>query len=314
MPKTKGKKAKSNFDIYEHVTNQMVAALEQGIVPWHKPWKSLGGEVHRNLSSKRPYRGINIFILDTVAAMRGYQHPLWLTAKQVKEKGGEILDSEKYGNGGPGSTLVTFWKPMVTKVEEDGEEKRKTWILLKFYQVWNIAQTTIEPPEVEELPEFDHIEAADDILNGYCGSRGPNLQHRGNSAFYAPLLDTLTTPEPEAFDTPEDYYQVAYHECVHSTGHEKRLHRVKDWSGFGSEPYAREELVAEMGSSMLAGVAGIEPNYQQSAAYITSWLKALKDDKKLVIIAAAQAQKASDYILGIKHEEAKSEPTNGETA
>ena len=134
--------------------------------------------------------------------------------------------------------------------------------------------------------------------------RRPAIRHGLDRAFYSPAADSVGMPSPERFDTPENYYNVLFHELTHSTGHESRLNRKGvsgtdgQWAGFGSQSYSKEEMVAEMGAAFLCGQAGIvERTIDNSAAYLRSWLERLKNDCRLVVQAAAQAQKAADFIL-----------------
>jgi antirestriction protein ArdC len=325
--------AKSKFDIYEAVTNQVLEALDRDIMPWRKPWVSrngLGGDVvamHKNFASKRPYRGINPFLLEITALTRGYSSPYWLSFKQAKEKGGQVRKGEK-------STLVVFWKPMQYspkagttcpkcrqgKLSASGKcgscnkttEKIRSMIL-KHYNVFNIEQCDgIEAPMVVETPdepvkEFDPITEAERIINEM--PKAPPVRYGGDRASYSPPFDSIQMPNRSQFESSEAFYSTLFHEHVHATGHESRLDRKDAFKGsFGDPDYAREELVAEMGASMLCAVAGVENNVDQSAAYIRNWMTkadyeaALKADKKLVVFAAARAQKASDFILGVTHE------------
>lgn len=297
---TKKSSPKEKFDLYQVVTDKIVAALENGVVPWHKPWRSmLGDDAHRNFVSKKAYRGINVFMLDIVAASEGYDLPYWLTYKQAVKLGGGIRKGEK-------GTLVTFWKRIPIKVEENGEEKTKVIPMLRYFSVFNVAQTEgleerIAKLQPDSAETFNPILRAGEIIANM--PKRPSTRHGGDRAFYRPSADTVTLPKPEAFDAPKYYYATAFHEYVHATGHESRIGRVKDWTTFGSEPYAKEELVAEMGAAMLSRAANIETEHEESAAYIASWLGKLKDDKKFVVNAAAQAQRAADFILGVSYDE-----------
>lgn len=290
---------KTSEQVYEEVTNTIIEALEEGTVPWQKPWKVQGG-VHINFSSKRPYRGVNQWLLDIAAMRAGYESPYWLTFKQAKAKGGHVKKGEK-------STLVVFWKIIKKQTDEidprTGEKVVANIPLLRYYRVFNIEQTEgIEIPTVAKADEFDAIERAQAIIDNM--QKRPPITHGGDVAAYSPTTDKVRLPKKESFDTPEDYYMTAYHELVHSTGHKDRLGRVKKWDFFGSDPYAREELVAEMGAAMIGGFAEIEiPVIDNSAAYIKGWLKRFKDDRKLVIHAASKAQKAADYIIGDEDQE-----------
>lgn len=301
--KSKGN-GKSTEDIYTEVTNRIVKAMEGGHIPWHKPWRTKGGGIiHQNIVSKKPYRGINPFLLELTAMENGYVSPYWVTFKQAKDLGGNVRKDEK-------STLVVFWKILRFKtdeVDDKGKPKIKTIPLLKYYRVFNIEQCenipegkipTVEAPEEEDEREVVTVEEAQAIIDNM--QNAPKIIHRGGSAFYSPTKDYIGLPKQEDFDSDEHYYHTAYHEMVHSTGHESRTGRMKDqWTTFGSDPYAKEELVAEMGASMLAGVAGIDiPETQENTtAYIQHWISRFKEDKSLLVGAAGKAQAACDYIL-----------------
>ncbi len=276
--------------VYEIVTQQITDLLEKGEIAWKKPWKSTGGA--RNLVSKKQYRGINQFLLNCSP----YSSPYWLTFKQATEKGGSIKKGEK-------STLVVFWK-LLNTVQEDADAGGDSQIvkvpLLRYYRVFNLEQTEgIEhPPEETIANPFTPIEQAEQVIQDM--PLKPEIKHGGDRAYYSPMLDYVQMPNQETFDTPESYYNVLYHELGHSVGHQSRLNRkgVTEPTYFGSHAYSQEELVAEFCASMLCGVTGIEQaTIENSAAYIQGWLKVLKNDKKLLVHAAAQAQKAADYIL-----------------
>lgn len=278
-------------DVYQIVTDTIIESLERGVVPWRRPWApTLDGVGHRNLVSKKGYRGINPFILEATAQANDWNNPYWLTYKQAEGLGGQV-------RAGSTSTLVTFWKTF--KIEGKNGDKDKTIPMLRYFRVFNIAQVDgVECPTVENLSPMEPIEAADIIVKGYAMV----TKHGGDSAHYSPSDDTVTMPIGESFISPSNYYATWFHELGHSTGHKTRLDRFsKDpsQSRFGSENYSREELCAEMTAAMLCGVAGIsEQTIESSASYIASWLTRLQNDPKLVIQAAGKAQKAADLILG----------------
>lgn len=280
-------------DVYSEVTDRIIAALEEGTVPWRKPWKSRAGVdgLPVNIRTGRPYRGVNVFLL----ALQGYDDPRWGTFKAIKECGGHVRKGEK-------GTRVILWKP-VRPNEEQAENGRTPYLLLREYTVFNAAQCDglpeLETTGTPDTPAFEANERADAIVANYRAHGGPGIFHEYRQAFYRPSADLIGMPPREDFVSPDGYYCTLFHELTHSTGHEKRLGRVTEWTTFGSDPYAREELVAEMGAAMLAGLAGLDcADGEQSAAYIAGWLKALKNDRKLVVQAAAQAQKAADLIAG----------------
>jgi antirestriction protein ArdC len=289
---------KTKADAYAAVTDRIIAALEEGVVPWEKPWVSVQGEWPTSLQTGKPYRGVNVWLLSIESMLKGYTSPYWVTFKQAKERGGNVKAGAK------GTTVVLF-KPVVKTTENDeGEEVEDRFWLLRNYTVFNLDQTEgIEMPEAEPLPERDPIEACEAIVNGFLF--GPTISHGGNRACYSPSLDSVRMPKMGQFDSSESYYGTLFHELAHSTGHESRLNRAEMIlpKPFGSEDYSKEELIAEMSAAMLSGIAGIEVPIERHAGYIQHWLKVLKDDKKLVVQAASKAQKASDLILGVTAEQ-----------
>lgn len=277
------------------ITEQIISKLEQGEIPWRKPWNG-AALAPRNLTTGKPYRGINAFLL----ACAGFSSPYYLTFKQAQEKGGNIKAGSK---GLP----VVFWSTVEVEDRETGEEKEIPF--MRYYTVFNIEQCEgIEAPVIVQLErEFNPIEEAERIISEM--PRCPEIR-TGNKASYSPVFDYVTVPKKELFHVDEAFYSTLFHELGHSTGHVSRLGRkgVTETSFFGSHEYSKEELVAEMTSAFLCGESGIiQSTIDNSAAYIQGWLKALKgkDNKGMVIWAAAQAQKATDFILNRKSEEIK---------
>jgi antirestriction protein ArdC len=284
-------------DAYNVVTDRIIEALEAGVVPWRKPWRNVEGKLPTSLQTGRAYRGINVWVLSLTAQAKGYTSPYWVTYKQAKERGGNVRKGEK-------GTQVVLWKPVKKTAEnEAGEAEDRSYLILRYYTVFNLDQTEgieIESPDDGEAVWCDPIERAEEIVTGYVP--GPEIKHGGNQAYYSPALDFVMMPQRGQFETSELYYGTLLHELAHSTGHESRLKRdtlIKP-APFGSEDYSKEELVAEMASAFLCGECNIEPNIEHSASYIAHWLKALKDDRKLLVSAAAKAQKAADLVLGIE--------------
>lgn len=283
-------------DVYAIITERIINLLKQGVVPWHKPWQ--GGErMPRNLISGKEYRGVNVFLLHAMS----YQSPFWLTFKQAGELGGSVRKGEK-------ACPVVFWKWLDAQDVDTGKTKRVPF--LRYYSVFNASQcdgldqSKIASPE-PTTREFTPIQEAERIVANM--PQKPEIKHGLAKAFYSPSEDYVGMPSPEQFKSGEDYYSVLFHELTHSTGHESRINRKGiggssgAWSSFGSQSYSKEELVAEMGSAFLCGKAGIvERTIDNSAAYIHSWLDRLQDDVRLVVQAAAQAQKAADFILDAK--------------
>jgi antirestriction protein ArdC len=283
--------------VYEIITSQILAELEKGVVPWRKPWRTLPPA---NLISKKPYRGINTFLL----GIAGYGSQYWLTYRQAQALGGNVRRGER-------GTKIVFWKFNEYETETaDGETENRTSAFLRYYTVFNLEQ--IEGLKaLLALPPARPIESAEGVI---AGMPNPPAYERGFLACYSPSTDAVTMPSPTAFYSQAEYYSTMFHELVHSTGHAKRLARegFDKPQQFGSESYSREELVAEMGSAMLCGVVGIQQaTIANSAAYHKSWITRLKSDSRLIISAASAAQKAADYIRG---ESAKGSPPVSEVA
>jgi antirestriction protein ArdC len=284
---------KPHASVYEIVTSRILAELERGEIPWHKPWRTLPPA---NLISKKPYRGINVFLL----ALAGYGSQYWLTFNQAKQLGGNVRKGEH-------GTKIVFWKFDKFETETaDGATEERTSAFLRYYTVFNLEQTDGLKALLALPPAFP-IESAEKIVKG---TPNPPAFEQDAQAAYIPSRDTVTMPSRTAFDSQAEYYSTLFHELTHSTGHAKRLARegFDTPQMFGSESYSREELVAEMGSAMLCGIAGIEQaTINNSAAYLQSWIKRLKADSRLVVSAASAAQKAADYIRG---ESAKDSPAS----
>jgi len=284
--------------VYDVITTRIVELLQQGTIPWRKPWSTGAGEP-RNLVSGKGYRGVNVFLLSAMP----FASPYWLTYRQATERGGSVRKGSK---GCP----VVFWRwsngdEELAENGQGGEPAKRRAPLLRYYTVFNTEQCDgiVTPATVART--FEPIPECERIVRSMPNA--PRIEHGGSQAFYRPSSDTVTTPSAQLFDSPALYYSTLFHELTHSTGHESRLARkgITDSSMFGSHEYSREELIAEMGAAFLCGIAGIEgATLQDSTAYLANWIKVLKGDSRLAITAAAQAQKAADYVLGLEHAEA----------
>jgi antirestriction protein ArdC len=291
---TKGERKMSN-QVYGYITDKIMEELEHGCVPWHKPWKSPDGvRVPMNYASKKPYRGVNTFLLAVSRFKAGYDSNYWLTFKQIQALGGNVK--------GQHSEMVVFWRLLEKPAENPTAENETDYIpMLRYYRVFNLDQVTgiKKPVAADNLPTFQPIDEAEEVATKY--QEQIEVIHGGSRAYYQPSNDWIRMPEKETFDGPEEYYSTLFHEFTHSTGHKTRLNRpgITETHYFGDEIYSKEELIAEMGAAMLSGVVGIEnKTIKNSASYIQCWLDQLKTDKKLVVHAAAAAQKAADFILG----------------
>src|SRR3984957_4881748 len=283
----------SSFDLYQTVTDQIVAMLESGVIPWRSPILGRSKAGHpKNLNSGKQYRGVNVFLLAFTAFTKGYGSSYWMTFNQAKERGGNVRKGEK-------SSMVVFWKQYEATDKETGHPPKIP--VMRYYNVFNAEQLDgIDIPDAVKYEpiNFVPIDEAEKIAAGYLG--GPAVGHDGGQqAFYRPTSDTVHMPEKTRFASIEEYYSTLFHELSHSTGHSTRLDRKLDTAPkpFGSCDYGKEELVAEMYAAFLCSYAGIQPTViANQAAYLGGWLKQIKADKKLVISAAGQAQRAADWI------------------
>lgn len=282
---------------YEAVTAHLVKALEGGVVPWRKSW--VDASPPSNAVSNRPYRGINLFLL----GLGMFRDHRWLSFKQAQQLRGHVRSGEK-------SMIAVFWKRLeVKRVDEvTGDVTDAEIPFLRFYHVFNVEQC--DGLQLPALPtpnratEVLRIERAEKLLETFPSP--PKLRY-GDSPWYQPDDDLIQIPPAESFHSTDAFYATLYHEYGHATGHETRLARkgVTGQIRFGSETYGQEELVAELTSAFCCSVAGLDNSLlYSSASYIQGWLKVLKGDPKMVVIAAAQAQKAADYIQGLPFEAA----------
>ena len=283
-------------DIYQSVTDQIVTALEAGTPPWLCPWIGGTGDMApANLSSGRPYRGINVLLLNMRAMTCGYSANRWLTFQQSRGLGACVRKGEH-------GTPVVFFKmhevvdrSAIATSHVSQTNDRKVIPLLRTFTVFNAAQIDGLPeallPAPQATPEWCACDVAELILN----ASQAQIRHGGARAFYAPSLDVIQLPERSAFANATAYYGTALHELTHWTGHPQRCNRVLS-SRMHIEAYAFEELVAEMGSAFLTNYCSLHGQLQH-ASYIDSWLQALRNDKRLIFTAASLAQKAADYLL-----------------
>lgn len=277
-------------NVYQIVTDRIVAELQQGVIPWEKPWTGVRSGAFNRIS-KKPYSILNQMLLKH----RGE----YATYKQWKEIGGHVRKGEK-------SEVVVFWKIYGKEVEnEDGEVETKNRAVLRYYPVFHISQVDgVEPLKEEELHDTEPIADADDLLNSYVAREGITMEfEKSDKAYYSPATDHIHVPLLEQFQLASEAYSTYFHEAVHSTGHYTRLARFDAHAGaaaFGSESYSKEELVAEIGSAMICNMLGIETShsFRNSAAYIQGWLSVLQNDSRFIVSAASKAEKAVNYIKG----------------
>lgn len=281
--------SKERRDVYQEVTDSLIAALETA-GEWHRPWQDLGTDIGRPRSiDGRPYRGTNTLLLWFAAMDHGYEHGIWGTYRAWAAKGAQVRKGER-------GTMVTLWKPSKRKARENeraDDDGNVSSLFLTHFSVFNAAQVDgWVAPEVPKGPDpIDHAQR-------FFAAVGAKVEVRGSRAYYSPgHVDTIVLPNLAAFDTAEHFYATSAHEHTHWTGHPSRL--ARDFSGrFGSEAYAFEELVAELGAAFVGAHLGIGTvTRQDHAAYLKSWLKVLRNDKRAVFTAASKAQAAADYLM-----------------
>lgn len=277
--------------VYEMVTDRIINQLEQGVIPWQKPWTGVRSGAYNRIS-KKSYSLLNQMLL---------QHDgEYATFKQWQDLGGHVRKGEK-------SEIVCFWKIQPVEEEhEDGTKEVKQIPLLRYFNVFHISQVDgVKPLQADELDDIEPIEKADQILGDYWLRENITVEHvASDDAYYSPRRDLIRLPLFEQFTDANEYYSTAFHESVHSTMKESRCNRAEDRKGklvaFGSEEYSKEELVAEIGSASLLNIIGIETNksFRNSSAYIQGWLSKLRNDVKFIVSASNRAEKAVKYILG----------------
>lgn len=275
--------------VYEMVTDRIINQLEQGIIPWEKPWTGLQSGAFNRIS-KKPYSLLNQMLLKHDGEYASF--------KQWAELGGHIKQGEK-------SEIIVFWK--IQPIEEEKEDgSKEVWQLplLRYYNVFHISQVEgVEPLQTDRHSDIEPIEEAEKILNDYINREHITIEHTAsNKAYYSPSKDLIHLPLLEQFKRQEEYYSTAFHEATHSTGHKTRLDRLGTGlqvASFGSENYSKEELVAELGSATILNMLGIETDksFRNSTAYIQNWLSVLKSDVKFIVSASSKAEKAVKYIL-----------------
>ncbi len=283
-------------DVYQKITDRIVSDLEQGVRPWFKPWSAGHGEgrIVRPLRANGiPYQGINVLMLWGEAIEKGYASPIWMTFKQA-------LDLKANVRKGEHGSLVVYADKII-RTETDtatGEEAERAIPFMKGYTVFNVEQ-------IEGLPEHYYAKPAPrsetvqriERAEIFFAATGARVVHGGSRACYVPSTDHVHMPCIDFFRDSESYYATLAHEVAHWTRHKSRLDREFGRKRFGDEGYAMEELVAELGSAFLSADLELTPEVQEDhAAYIASWIKVLKDDKRAIFTAASHAQRAADFL------------------
>ena len=284
-------------DLFQTITDRIVADLEQGIIPWQKPWSGAQGAISHTTGKR--YSLLNQMLL-------GCRSGEFVTFKEAQREGGYIRKGEK-------ASMIVFWKFLDSAKRDDdgnvvhgadGKPIMESVPFLRYYNVFHIDQCEgIQPRFAEDTSPGEHLfpdVAADQIVEDYVQRSGVKLTiQRSDRAFYSPASDGETVPELAQYTSTNEYYSTLFHELTHSTGHASRLNRLSKEAHFGSEAYSKEELIAELGAAFLVNHAGMETDgsFCNSAGYIQSWLKVLKDDKRFIVSAAGRADKAVAMIL-----------------
>ncbi|MCW6531320.1 zincin-like metallopeptidase domain-containing protein [Sphingomonas sp. MMSM20] len=299
--KASGDPAEPRANLYDEVTARIVAELEAGRIPWVQPWSAAacaGPSLPRNALTGRSYSGVNVLLLWGAVIAHGYPSQSWLTFRQAREAGGSVIKGER------GQTVVYADRfiPEAEKAKAAASgEDAKAVPFLKRFTVFNIAQCEGLRPgfalDPAPLPEREIVPVAEEVI----AASGVDFRIGGSKAFYVPSADFVAVPPQPAFFEQINYYRTCLHELTHATGHAKRLGRDLT-NAFGSKGYAREELVAELGSAFLCAALGIVPTVRH-ADYIASWLEVLREDNRAIFRAASQASKAADWLLA-RHREA----------
>ena len=277
-----------SFDIYSAVTDRIISQLEQGVIPWHKPWTGVQGGAYSGATG-RPYSLLNQMLLGKPGA--------WYSYNEITKRGGHVRKGEK-------ASMIVFWKQIQTVVNNDDETmipESKYIPMLKYFNVFHASQCEslpeVTPKETAEQPVSAEAEK---VIMEYLSRETLKLEHRaGDEAYYSPSRDCVVLPLREQFTENAEYYSTAFHELTHSTGHSTRLNRLTATAHFGNEIYSKEELVAEIGAAALMNCTGAETEkaFKNSAAYIQSWLTALRNDRRMIVSASSAAAKAVNYII-----------------
>ena len=282
-------------DVYARVTSQIVNAIEQGVSNWRMPWHTSGRFAFSpiNVTSNKPYRGINTLCLWAAAEAKGYERGEWGTYPQWQERGAQVRKGEK-------ATLVVFWKfaNAAAEIQEDGEETqsagRTRLLFTRGYSVFNASQVDGYAPKAQpDASVLERIEQAEAFFKNV----GAAVRHGGNQAYYAPASDHVQMPPFQAFVENRAYYATLAHEHTHWTAYAGRCNRQLG-KRFGDNAYAAEELIAELGAAFVCAHLGLstEPR-PDHAQYINSWLRVLKADKRAIFTAASKAQQAADFLI-----------------
>ena len=283
--------------MYAQIAESLIGLMESGVAPWTRPWVVRGRNdpwLPRNGASDRVYSGFNSLYLSCLMRDRSWSDPRFFTYKNASDAGGQVRKGEK-------STLVVYNK-RVSKSDADDPDKVSSFYMMKYYRVFNAAQVdgldVYEPCVVDVVEPDDPFGVAAGVASDWFEYSGVVLSHGGDRAFYTPSMDLIQMPEKSQFMGVFNYYHTLFHEIAHSTGHKSRADRLES-GGFGSDTYAKEELVAEFAAAMICVNAGVPIEREESADYIRQWAKRCKDDPGLLVTSVNAAQRAADMVLGV---------------
>ncbi|MDA3919743.1 MAG: zincin-like metallopeptidase domain-containing protein [Salinisphaera sp.] len=287
-------------DLCQDITNDVIASLEQGTLPWRCPWdRTQTFDIPINLSSNREYHGVNVALLWMHQAKMAYSTAHWMTYRQAQSLGGQVRKDEH-------STPAVFYKSFekeTGQVDDNGEPETDQIRVIRQFKVFNLDQIDgIEAPDKRPRFGFEPVEAAERLL----ASAGIPISHGGGRAFYVPSQDRITMPDRDRFESANDYYATALHELTHATGHSSRCDRPRYETTVKKGAYAFEELVAERGSLFAMSALGLSGEVVGHDSYIDHWLSILREDKRAVFKAAAQAETAFKWLMS------RLEPVTGE--
>src|SRR5213593_2068211 len=286
-------------DLRQEVTDSIIAAIEKGVAPWQRPWQSGAFEMPMNPTSGKPYRGGNAVHLMVVGMRKGYEDPRWLTYRQAQENEWQVRRGEK-------GTQIEFWQfpdarsSAHEESRDDAPDSRRDHVLYRVYTVFNARQIDGIPAHAPRVhQEWETVKTAETLLR----NSGARISHdQADRAFYNPVSDTIHLPPRAAFKSAGAYYGTALHECCHWTGTPQRLNRetLNESYRFGDLNYAKEELRAELASVFLMAERGIPHNPDSHAAYVGSWLQALREDRHEIFRATRDAHRAADLLLALE--------------
>jgi antirestriction protein ArdC len=302
----KWKPGAKSRDMYQEITDKIVAELEAGTAPWVKPWRSTAGlNTAMNITTKRPYSGVNVLIIMMAMAANGWVKPHFISFKQAKEAGGTVRGGEK-------ATMICFTKKIIGKDKND-PDKEKVFGILKTFPVFNVAQCDNLPAKYTDPEPAKPLNSdeRDTLIDEFVATTKADIREGFGEAFFRPSGDFISMPSFESFKSGDHFNATRFHELAHWTGHTPRLDR-KFGQRFGDQSYAAEELVAELTSAFLCAEFDIDGDLRH-AGYLATWLKLLKSDPKAIFTASAAAQKAADFLRGLALQD-ETEATDSEAS